>query len=124
MNLLSTIHRISQLADELFEESCKVKGLTARQGTVLLQVAKNRNTSQTALVELTGIDRSTVSDMVVRLADKKLLTRTRNPKDSRAYHLNLSVKGNGIVMDIAEAARSAEGKLHRRVAGLGGVEIL
>lgn len=50
--------------------------------------------SQTALVELTGIDRSTLADMVQRMLEKGLLSRERTTQeDQRANAVAISSAG-------------------------------
>ena len=49
-----------------------VGDLTPRQFAVLITVAGDEGVSQTGIVDATGIDRSTVAEMVQRLAKKGL----------------------------------------------------
>jgi DNA-binding MarR family transcriptional regulator len=67
--------------------------LTPRQYAVLVTVAENEGLSQTRLIERTGIDRSTVSDIVRRMIKKGLVRRRRTHKDGRAYSLKLTEDG-------------------------------
>jgi len=81
--------------------------LTPRQLAVLMTVAGNEGLSQTGLVERTGIDRSTLADIVRRLQRKGLLQRRRTKEDARAYAVKLTDEGRKLL-------RSAE-PLSRRV---------
>ncbi len=67
--------------------------LTPRQYAVLLTVSQNEGLSQTQLVEKTGIDRSTLADIVRRMLKKGLLTRRRTKEDARAYAVRLTEDG-------------------------------
>lgn len=49
--------------------------------------------SQTDIVNLTGIDRSTTADIVNRLQQKRFIRRARSPADKRAYQLRLTNEG-------------------------------
>lgn len=49
--------------------------------------------SQTALVRKTGIDRSTLTDLMVRLEKRGLVKRVRTKQDARAYAVSLSDAG-------------------------------
>ncbi len=51
---------------------------------MLARVAGNEGLSQTDIVNLTGIDRSTLADIVRRLVKKGLLQRRRTKQDARA----------------------------------------
>ena len=69
---LHLLHRAGQRADELFSATMGESDLTPRQFAVLKTVAKSEDLSQTALVQQTGIDRSTLADIVRRLIKKGL----------------------------------------------------
>ena len=59
--------------------------LTPRQLAVIITVAQNEGLSQTGILDATGIDRSTLADVVRRLTKKRLLQRRRTREDARAY---------------------------------------
>lgn len=67
--------------------------LTPRQFAILLTVSQNEGLSQTDLVLLTGIDRSTLADIVRRMLKKGLLQRRRTREDARAYAVKLTDDG-------------------------------
>jgi DNA-binding MarR family transcriptional regulator len=69
------LHRAYQAVDYLFAEETKTNGLTARQLAVLVTISQNEGLSQTDIVECTGVDRSTLADVVRRLKRKGLLQR-------------------------------------------------
>jgi hypothetical protein len=84
------LHRAHQAVGQIFTIGMQTNGLTARQLAVLVAVVENEGLSQTDLVERTGIDRSTVADIVKRLKGKGLLQRKRTKEDARAYAVKLS----------------------------------
>lgn len=67
--------------------------ITPRQYTVLVTVSLNQGLSQTDLVEQTGIDRSTLADIVRRMLKKGLLQRRRTKEDARTYAIRLTEEG-------------------------------
>ena len=71
--------------------------LTPRQYAVLVTVSQNEGLSQTQLVEQTGIDRSTLADIVRRMLKKGLLQRRRTKDDARAYAVKLTDEGGRIL---------------------------
>jgi DNA-binding MarR family transcriptional regulator len=71
--------------------------LTPRQLAVLMTVAQNEGLSQTGLVDRTGIDRSTLADIVRRLQRKGLLQRRRTKEDARAYAVKLTDEGRRVL---------------------------
>ena len=67
--------------------------MTPRQVAVLLTINSEIKQSQTDIVESTGIDRSTLSDIVRRMVDSGLMARRRDKMDARSYVVALTPKG-------------------------------
>jgi MarR family transcriptional regulator, temperature-dependent positive regulator of motility len=107
------LHRAGQCADDTFQAEMKINGLTPRQLAVLMAVAENDGASQTRIVDRTGIDRSTLTDLVRRLKKKGFLQRRRAPLDQRAYMVKLTDEGRR-VLRIAEPLAK---KIDDRVLG-------
>ena len=76
---LHLLHRAGQCADELFASQIKESDLTPRQFVVLMAVAGSEEPSQTTLVQKTGIDRSTIADIVRRLVERGLSDAQAHP---------------------------------------------
>ncbi len=91
------LHRAGQCAGDIFHSEMKVGGLTPRQLAVLMTVAQNEGLSQTGLVDRTGIDRSTLADIVRRMQRKGLLQRRRTREDARAYAVKLTDEGRRVL---------------------------
>jgi DNA-binding MarR family transcriptional regulator len=87
------LHRAGQCAADVFAAEMGGLDLTPRQFAVLLTVAQREGLSQTDLVEVTGIDRSTLADIVRRMLKKGLLQRRRTREDARAYAVKLTDEG-------------------------------
>ncbi len=87
------LKRATQYAANLFADEVGYRGLTHRQFTVLLAIAQNEGASQTRLVKVTGIDRSTLADLVGRLLKQGYVQRRRTREDSRTYTIKLSAAG-------------------------------
>ena len=90
---LHMLHRASQCAGDVFHGEIGGDDLTPRQYAVLLTVSQNEGISQTGLVDRTGVDRSTLADIVRRLLKKGLLQRRRTKEDARAYAVKLTEEG-------------------------------
>ncbi len=108
---LHLLHRAGQCADELFAIQVGQSDLTPRQYVVLKAVAGSDEPSQTALVEKTGIDRSTLADIVRRLVSKGLLQRKRTRRDARMYAVRLTDKGTTALKAADPAARVTDERL-------------
>lgn len=105
------LHRAGQCAGDLFAEEVEANGLTPRQYAVLVAVSQEQGLSQTDLVERTGIDRSTLADIVRRLLKKGLVNRRRTKSDARVYSVRLSDKGLEALHAARPAAHQAEERL-------------
>lgn len=105
------LHRAGQCADELFALSVGELGLTPRQFAVMNAIASSEEPSQTDLVQQTGIDRSTMADIVRRLNQRGLVARKRTKRDQRMYAVRLTEKGNTALRNAAPAARSTDERI-------------
>ena len=102
------LHRAGQCAGDVFGQRVKASGLTPRQYIVLVSVAQNEGLNQTDLVERTGVDRSTLADIVRRMLNKGLIYRKRKLHDARAYAVYVTDKGRQILNEAAPAAADAD----------------
>ena len=91
------LHRAEQSATDIFSRIAPAGMLTPRQFAILAAIEANQGLSQTGLVENTGIDRSTLADIVRRMLDKGFVQRERTPGDARAYAVRLTRKGGNML---------------------------
>lgn len=108
---LHLLHRAGQCASEVFQTELGSDDLTPRQYAILLTVAQNEGVSQTQLVELTGIDRSTLADVVRRMLKKGLLQRRRTRDDARAYAVKLTEEGARVLKTHDPLARKVDERI-------------
>lgn len=101
------LHRAGQCAGDIFHAEIK-GGLTSRQLAVLLSVTQNEGVSQTGLVEATGVDRSTLANIVHRLQRKGLLQRRRTKEDARAYAVKLTDEGRRVLRTVEPLAKRVD----------------
>ncbi len=87
------MRRCHQLYGDLYSREAGARDLTKQQFTVLCALEHNDGVSQTALVETTGIDRSTLAEMVRRMLDRGLLSRERTEEDQRANAVAITPSG-------------------------------
>ena len=78
------MRRCQQFYGDLYARETGARDLTKQQFMVLAALEHNDGASQTALVEITGIDRSTLAEMVRRMLERGLLSRERTEEDARA----------------------------------------
>ncbi|MEM7192345.1 MAG: MarR family transcriptional regulator [Pseudomonadota bacterium] len=105
------LHRAGQRAADIFAEEAKKGGLTPRQYAVLTAVSLEEGLPQAELVARTGIDRSTLADIVARLLSRGLIQRKRAKEDGRAYAIKLSAKGTRALSKAQPAASAADSRL-------------
>jgi DNA-binding MarR family transcriptional regulator len=103
------LRRCVQYANDLFSRETSTNDLTKQQFTVLAAVEQNEGISQTDLVGLTGIDRSTLAEMIRRMIDKGLLDRERTESDQRANAVRIAAAGKKAL----RAARTANERVER-----------
>lgn len=108
------LHRVLQLALDIYAEEVGPEAPTQRQFAVLEACAGRDGLTQTDLVRATGIDRSTLADLVARMTSKGLLVRERSALDARANAVSLSPEGRTTL----EAARPRVAAADKRILGL------
>lgn len=94
---LHLLHRVHQCAADLFQIHMADMKVTTTQYTVLVAAAEKDGLSQQDIINATGIDRSTVSQVVQLLTRKGLLKRRRTRHDARAYAISLTEAGRKVV---------------------------
>jgi len=105
------LHRANQSATEIFSADTRIGELTPRQFAVLTVIADQEGLSQIDLVERTGIDRSTMANLVARLSKRGWVTRRRTKEDARAYSVKLSPQGEKVLLQARSAAAAADQRL-------------
>ena len=108
------MHRVLQLALDIYSEEAGSDGLTQRQFAVLEAVSQKSGLTQTDLVRATGIDRSTLADLVSRMTTKGLLDREQSANDARAKAVRLAPAG----LAALEAARPQVEAADKRILAL------
>jgi hypothetical protein len=102
------LHRALQLALDIYAEETGPDAVTQRQYAVLSAVSAQEGLTQTDLVRATGIDRSTLADLVARMIGKGLLARQRSASDARILELLPARKRDGFLGVLREIGQAAE----------------
>jgi MarR family transcriptional regulator, temperature-dependent positive regulator of motility len=102
------LHRAQQISAEFLANAVRDAGLTQRQYVVLNALNEAKGLTQTALVDATGIDRSTLAELVARMEQRGLIARERSPHDARANLVTLSEGGLAALETCRERARAAD----------------
>jgi DNA-binding MarR family transcriptional regulator len=102
------IRRCQQFYGDVYARESSARELTKQQYTLLAALEHNDGASQTVLVEITGIDRSTLAEMVRRMLEKGLLSRERTEEDQRANAVAISPSGRKALRSARNASDRAE----------------
>jgi len=105
------LRRCVQYANDLFSHEPGSSDLTKQQFTVLAAVERNEGMTQTELVAITGIDRSTLAEMIRRMIEKGLLDRERTETDQRANSVRIAPGGRKAL----RSARSASDRVEKNL---------
>jgi DNA-binding MarR family transcriptional regulator len=102
------LRRVEQLASDRFTKLVGENGLTLRQFEVLTAISENPGLSQSDLVDITGVDRSTLADMMTRLQKRGWVERSQSSADARANAVRLTASGLSTVVAAIPHARAAD----------------
>lgn len=102
------LHRAQQFAADRFSEATGGVEITQRQFAVLCAVHANEGLTQTQLVQATGIDRSTLAELVSRMASKGLLLREKAAGDARANAVRFTDDGRALYETVIAGAKAAD----------------
>ena len=91
------IRRAQQRHQDIFAEEVGHAGPTSRQFAVMLAICQRPGSTQSELVDLTGIDRSTLGDLMDRLVRRGHLERRRAANDGRANAVYATKSGRMLV---------------------------
>jgi len=109
-SLLHLVRRLGQIGEKRLSDEL-VGGTTPRQFMVLRSLSEAPGSSQIAIVQETGIDRSTMADIIKRLLKHGMVKRRRSESDPRAYIVDLTAEGRRIEDSAGPALARAEAKL-------------
>lgn len=116
--ILTRLRQVQQEADATFAE--KVAGITLRQFMVLETIGRLGPMTQTEIVDETGIDRSTLSGLLARLARDELVAVAEGTHDKRVNFVSLTATGRARLEAAQDAARSVAQSVRKSLRGIGG----
>jgi DNA-binding MarR family transcriptional regulator len=111
------LKRAAQYSNHIYMGEVGKSGLTHRQFTVLLAVDSNDGKSQTDLVKVTGIDRSTLADLVARLLAQGYLQRRRTKDDGRTNAIRITAVGKKMLKTAQPGADEVDRQLLSLIPG-------
>jgi DNA-binding MarR family transcriptional regulator len=103
------LHRAQQFAAERFSQDYNgPEALTLRQYAVLRALSAASGQTQTDLVKATGVDRSTLAEMIKRLEAKRLVARERAEDDARANAVSITATGKSLLSGVTTRVSKAD----------------
>ena len=102
------IRRLQQIAVAIFMEEAKAFDITPVQYAALLAIDLHPGIDQTTLVNIIAFDKSTIGDVLERLAAKDLVHRVQGKKDRRTKVLKITPSGRQLLRRIEPAVQSAQ----------------
>lgn len=115
--IATLIRRTSQNIERIANVNVKPLKLTYRQLLVLVAVSKQPGCSQRKITEATGIDRTTVNNIVETLTRGGLLSQPRNDEDRRLTSVTLTKAGEKRCKDGEEILADFDGRLREIIKG-------
>ena len=105
------IRRAHQISTALFAEECAVFDLTSVQYAALVAIKAHPGVDATRLSHLIAFDRSTLGDVLERLAAKGWVVRAASPTDRRVKLLRLTQQGDGLLRQVQSSVRRVQERL-------------
>lgn len=102
------LRRAEQFAADLFARSDLNDGVTLRQTVLMASIAEAEGASQSDLVRTTGVDRSTLAEMMARMEKRGLIARAAAADDGRAKSVRLTAEGRRSLNDALPAIRAVD----------------
>jgi DNA-binding MarR family transcriptional regulator len=101
------LRRNHQRSFEIFHKHVGDK-ITRQQFALLVTLNQNPGASQKDLVDATGIDKSTLKEMLGRMIDRDWILRTRDPRDSRAWAMQITDGGLAVLNEYVDKVAAAQ----------------
>jgi DNA-binding MarR family transcriptional regulator len=105
------LHRALQLALDIYGAETGAGAITQRQFAVLAAAGARDGCTQSDLVKATGIDRSTLAELVGRLTSRGLIARERSASDGRANTVRLTDEGRSVLEGATPKVAAADARI-------------
>lgn len=105
------IRRLHQIHVAIFLEECAEYGITPVQYAVMTALLNHPGADQVTIARDAAIDRTSVADVLARLAQRGLVRREAGIKDKRMRIAVLTGEGENIARRMEHASLSAQAKL-------------
>ena len=97
--------------DLLYQDLTGQSGITPRQFGVLIALYQDGPLTPSALAERISSDRNTLSEMLKRMAARKLISKRSNSEDRRSIQVQITASGEKALLNVAPAAAELQNAL-------------
>ncbi|SFJ31322.1 MarR family winged helix-turn-helix transcriptional regulator [Bradyrhizobium sp. cf659] len=97
--------------DLLYQDLTGQSDITPRQFGVLIALYQDGPLTPSALAERISSDRNTLSEMLKRMAARKLISKRSNSEDRRSIQVQITAKGENALLDVVPAAAELQNAL-------------
>jgi MarR family transcriptional regulator, lower aerobic nicotinate degradation pathway regulator len=105
------IRRVQQISTALFTEECAVFDLTSVQFAALHAINLHPGIDATRLSALIAFDRSTIGDVLDRMAHKGWIRRSPAPADRRVKLIELTPDGARLLRQVRPAVQRVQDRI-------------
>jgi DNA-binding MarR family transcriptional regulator len=105
------IRRCQQIAVSIFMEECRGLDLTPIQYAVLSVLKAKPGIDQATLAALAALDRSTIGELVARLAERGLIDRQPDPRDRRSKVLRATPRALQLLERVEPRVQRAQERI-------------
>ena len=105
------IRRLHQIGDALFFDECKSESITPVQVGVLTALSMNPWLDQKAIGRELSLDRTTIAEVLKRLAEKGLVETRVNPDDRRSRLSVITKKGLKLINELQNSIHRSQERL-------------
>ena len=118
--------RFQQIAVAVFHAEMEEAGfdLTPVQYAALVAIAAHPGMDQATLAGTIAYDRTTITGVIDRLAQKGLVVRTPSPRDRRAHELSITAAGDKLLRQVEPAVQAAQRSMMRGLTAAEGKELM
>ncbi|MFT3695545.1 MAG: MarR family transcriptional regulator [Kofleriaceae bacterium] len=102
------LRRCHQRSEELFTTIVGKDGPTRQQVALLVTATQNPDASQAEIVQRTGIDKNTLTQMINRLVERGLLERRQSKADARTNQISATPAAVKLLEDVLPKVREVQ----------------
>lgn len=105
------VRRVHQIYLAIYAQKCASFGTTPVQSSVMQVLLTQPGMDQVALAGEIGIDRTTTSSVLSRLAARGIVRREIDPENRRTKRAFLTERGKALLLSMQDAIDAAHGQL-------------